>query len=38
MVGEEYKKYVDELHQRILPLMEIAARANNKNGKGVIDG
>jgi tripartite-type tricarboxylate transporter receptor subunit TctC len=26
MVGEEYKKYVDELHQRILPLMEIARK------------
>jgi hypothetical protein len=27
MVGEEYKKYVDELHQRILPLMEIARKS-----------
>jgi len=27
MVGEEYKKYVDDLHQRILPLMDIARQS-----------
>ena len=26
LVGEEYKKYVNELHQRIIPLMEIARK------------
>jgi tripartite-type tricarboxylate transporter receptor subunit TctC len=27
LVGEEYKKYVSELHQRITPLMEIARKS-----------
>jgi tripartite-type tricarboxylate transporter receptor subunit TctC len=27
LVGEEYKKYVNELHQRIIPLMEIARQS-----------
>jgi tripartite-type tricarboxylate transporter receptor subunit TctC len=27
LVGEEYKKYVSELHQRIIPLMEIARKS-----------
>ena len=28
MVGEEYKKYVTDLHQRIIPLVEIARKSN----------
>jgi tripartite-type tricarboxylate transporter receptor subunit TctC len=28
LVGEEYKKYVNELHQRIIPLVEIARKSN----------
>jgi tripartite-type tricarboxylate transporter receptor subunit TctC len=27
LVGEEYKKYVSDLHQRITPLMEIARKS-----------
>jgi tripartite-type tricarboxylate transporter receptor subunit TctC len=27
LVGEEYQKYVNELHQRITPLMEIARKS-----------
>jgi tripartite-type tricarboxylate transporter receptor subunit TctC len=27
LVGEEYKKYVNELHQRITPLMEVARQS-----------
>ena len=28
MVGEEYKKYVTDLHQRIIPLVDIARKSN----------
>jgi len=28
LVGEEYKKYVSDLHQRIIPLVEIARKSN----------
>jgi hypothetical protein len=27
LVGEEFKKYVNELHQRIIPLMEVARQS-----------
>jgi tripartite-type tricarboxylate transporter receptor subunit TctC len=27
LVGEEYKKYVNDLHQRIIPLMDIARKS-----------